>query len=599
MQKLLGAPLAVTVIAVTVFFTRLGGPPLWDEDEPRNAGCAAEMMDRGDWVVPVFNDQLRPHKPALLYWLMMTAYATMGVNEFSARFWSAALGVGTVLLTYLIGRRLFDRTGAFWSAAVLATMLMFGVAARAATPDSVLIFLSTLALLIYVYGSWRPADPADEGGAPQLIAGGFPADVGITAAMYAVMGLAVLDKGPVGCVLPTAVIGMFLLIKRLPPVNDDAEASRRSGVLMALRRIVRVFHPGHFLRTCGAMKPLVAIAAILLVAAPWYVWVTLRTDGAWTYGFFIEHNLGRALEPMEHHSGPFFYYVLAMMFGTFPWSILLVPAGIDLVRRLRAGDRRRDARIFALCWAGVYLGLFSLASTKLPSYITPAYPGVALLFGDYVSRLGRGLAHVSRGWLRASFAVLITVGAGIIIGVPLAAAKFLPSEQVVAVIGLIPVTGGILAWRWLETNQPARSMKSLLVTSLLFLTAVFGVAADRVGRHQRFNDIVSQLQSRSERPVLAAYGDFRSSWVFYAQQPIQQFGAGAGPDAAKFLAADHTHCLLTSRSRLSSLDRKLPDSVTVLAEASWFLKDDTLVLLGTSSDTASQVASGSTETITR
>ena len=146
--------LIISTIAGSIFFTNLGSAKLWDQDEPRNAGCAKEMLERGDWVVPIFNNQLRAQKPVLLYWLMMGAYSVLGVSEFSARFWSAALGLGTVLATYLIGRRLFNPTVGLLSAIVLASCTMFAVAARAATPDSLLIFCSTVALLIYVQGTF-------------------------------------------------------------------------------------------------------------------------------------------------------------------------------------------------------------------------------------------------------------------------------------------------------------------------------------------------------------------------------------------------------------------------------------------------------------
>ena len=144
----------ILLVTITVFFTNLGVPRLWDRDEPRNAGCAAEMLARNDWVVPIFNSQLRPHKPALLYWLMMSAYSVFGVNEFSARFWSALLAVGTCLATYMIGRRLFDSTIGLVSAIALATSMMFVVAARAATPDSVLVFCSTVSLMFFALGTF-------------------------------------------------------------------------------------------------------------------------------------------------------------------------------------------------------------------------------------------------------------------------------------------------------------------------------------------------------------------------------------------------------------------------------------------------------------
>ena len=120
------------------------------------------MLQRGDWVTPIFNDQLRHQKPALLYWLIMSAYGAFGVNEFAARFWSALLGVGTVLLTSLIGTRLYGRATGFWSGLLLATMLMFGVASRAATPDAPLIFFMTAGIACFVWFAFRPGSSEGE-----------------------------------------------------------------------------------------------------------------------------------------------------------------------------------------------------------------------------------------------------------------------------------------------------------------------------------------------------------------------------------------------------------------------------------------------------
>ena len=123
----------LALVGGVVLFSNLGGPRLWDRDEPRNAGCALEMRERGDWITPWFNDELRSHKPVLLYWLIMSAYAVFGVSEFSARFWSAALGLGSVWLTYAMGRRLFSPRVGLWAGVILCSTLMFDVAARAAT----------------------------------------------------------------------------------------------------------------------------------------------------------------------------------------------------------------------------------------------------------------------------------------------------------------------------------------------------------------------------------------------------------------------------------------------------------------------------------
>jgi len=115
MPQLIRHQVWIVLAALLVFFTNLGVPQLWDEDEPKNAECAREMMARGDWVVPTFNEQLRYDKPVLLYWLMMSAYQTFGVGEFGARFWSAVLAIGTTLVTYHLGRLLFRPQVGLWA----------------------------------------------------------------------------------------------------------------------------------------------------------------------------------------------------------------------------------------------------------------------------------------------------------------------------------------------------------------------------------------------------------------------------------------------------------------------------------------------------
>ena len=416
----------ILAVSSLVLFTNLGGPRLWDRDEPRNAGCAAEMMQRGDWVVPVFNAELRAHKPVLLYWLIMSAYGVFGVSEFAARFWSAALAVGTAMATYGIGRRLFHAQVGLWAAVILATSLMFDVAGRAATPDSALIFCSTAALLVYVLAAF-PANGTY-----------FPQRWWAAAAMYGLMGLAVLAKGPVGAVLPTAVIGMFLLIVRLP---ETVQSVHRPAWQRWLLQLVRPFSPSHFLRTCWSMRPLTAIMVILAVAGPWYAWVGWRTGGEFLRVFFGEHNLGRAAQAMEGHSGGLWYYPVAILVGFFPWSVFAAPVVTDVAARVRQRAPWSAGYVFALCWIGVYVGLFSLAQTKLASYVTPCYPALALLTACFVRHWTRGLAAGWRGWPAGAIVTLGLVGLVMAVALPLAAHRFLPGEEWLGLVGLIPLLG--------------------------------------------------------------------------------------------------------------------------------------------------------------
>ena len=436
------------------------------------------------------NAELRTHKPVLLYWLIMTAYSAFGVNEFSARFWSAVLAVGTSLCTYVIGRRLFDDRVGTWAGIIIATVLMFDVAGRAATPDSPLIFFSTLAITLYVLGTFPGGEVSDSRlhESRRFFLGWRSA-----AAMYGVMGIAMLAKGPVGLVLPTAVIGMFLLVTRLPTV--DVEPSQRAR-WFKLKRAASCFAPRHFLRTCWSMRPLSALGISLAVALPWYIWVGIRTDGEFLRGFFLEHNLGRATYAMEGHNGSILFYPVAILAGFFPWSVFAVPVILDTIRHGKENTKWTNGYIFAACWVGVYVGLFSFAKTKLPSYVTPCYPALALVTGCFVDRWTRSALATSRHWFRAAFGITSLVGVVFLVGVPIAAHRFLPGDEWLGVIGLIPLIAGVVALVHSERNQPRRAAYVFAGAAVLFTTLLFGGAARRVDRHQHNEVLLEAIAAR-------------------------------------------------------------------------------------------------------
>ncbi len=570
------APLAIVALASVVFFTNLGTPRLWDRDEPRNAGCAAEMLQRGDWVVPMFNAELRVHKPVLLYWFMMSAYSVFGVGEFGARFWSALLAVGTTLMTYQIGKRLFDREAGFWSAVVLATTLMFTVAARAATPDSVLIFFTTLATMIYVLAAF-PRHDVEPAAGPSERQTWYPQRWTTVALMYAVMGVAVLAKGPVGLVIPTACIGMFLLIMRLPTRNQATDETRPWWIRVPLA-MVRPFAPLHFLRTCWFMRPITAVLLCLAVALPWYIWVGLRTDGAWIQGFLLEHNVNRAMHAMEGHNGPFFYYIVAICIGFFPWSVFFAPTLIDAGRRIRNDHPWKPGLIFVACWAGVYLGLFSLAQTKLPSYITPCYPAVALLTGCFLYQYRRGEAYGPAALPKVATSIFVAVGAITLIALPIAAHIFLPGEEWLALIALIPLAGGIAVFVLQVRGRLNRAVTVYATSAALFVLVVMAFATVRIDRRRTFDEILGPIAAESAAPEVATLACMEPSWVFYAGRSIHEFPRDDADQARAFLDGEDAF-LITTAEVYAELEQELPSDVEVLASVDKFLDNDRLLLL--------------------
>ena len=444
------------LVAAIVLFTNLGGPRLWDRDEPRNAGCAREMLARGDWVVPTFNGELRTHKPVLLYWGMMSAYQLLGVNEFAARLPSALAAMVTVVCTFLIGSRLFGANAGMWSAIALATSLLFVMSGRAATPDAVLIACTTLAMTIYVFGAVpREAAAAEAVHAASRTKHWFPQRWWTVVAMYAAMGMAVLAKGPVGFLLPCAVIGLFLLFMRRPASDSPA-----TTFAQRVRRWLRPLGPRHFLATLWSMRPLTLIAVVVLVAGPWYWAVGAATGGQFLREFLLEHNVHRATSAMEGHAGNVFFYPVAILVGFFPWSVFTVPIVLDLRQHWRADPVRHPARLFAVCWIAVYVVSFSIARTKLPSYVTPCFPALALLAGDYLSRWEHR-AYSGR-WLRVGFACYAVIGLVMCTAVPVAAHRFLPGEEWLGFVGLVPlIGGGACLWARVSNAIPGKRRRAL------------------------------------------------------------------------------------------------------------------------------------------
>ncbi len=560
-----------------MFFVLLGGTRLWDVDEAIFAETAREMAARGDAVVPYFNGQLFTHKPPLLYWGMMAAYRLFGTTEFAARLTSALCGVATVLVTHLLGRRLFVPAVGAWAGFILATCLQFALIARAATPDSLLVLFTSLAMLALVSGCslWSSSDELVPRRVPQTSTIGY-------ALAYASMAIGSLAKGPVAIVLPTGVWAMFLLsVTYEPPLTRPGTHRVVRGVL----GVCAFFSPRRVLGTLWSMRPCMALAIVLLLAGPWYVLVGIKTQGEWITGFFGVHNFGRFLQPMDNHRGIPGYYLLSILGGLFPWSIFLSPMTWHLVQRLKRQDPRGRGDLLIVCWIGVWVGFFSLSSTKLPSYIAPAYPALAMSAARFLHQWLRQPASVARNWLRAAFAVCGVVGLTMMIALPLVLQSQLSHQQeyVWSLVGLPLVVAAATAWLCHERGRCSAAAYTLATAAPLFVVALLGLAAVRVDRFQTTPPLAARLRSVSDAAgevVLGSYEYFRPSLVFYTEQPIAEFNQPADirdffvqhPGQAYLITMDEPY-----RERLASI---LPPDVVILDSSRRFLQSGQVLLLG-------------------
>ncbi len=623
--------LFISLVAASVFFTNLGAAKLWDRDEPRNAGCAIEMMQRGDWVTPMFNDELRGQKPVLTYWLIMSAIAVFGEGEFAARFWSAMLGVGTVLLTYLWVRHLFFAQLARWAALILSTTLMFAVASRAATPDAPLIFFSTLALTLYVVTTFLPSNATDWdqlfrcelAGRLRVPGRWFPRSLGAMA-VYAAMAFGVLAKGPVAVVLPSIIIGLFILIessraKRVGSVSQDLLP--KSRVRAAFSRLWAVINPKHFARAVWQMQPWWLLLAVALIAMPWFVWVGVRTEGEFLRQFFFREHFERATTAMEGHSGGLWFYPVAIVAGVFPWSIVIVPAMILLWRFKTLVEEKPEMHwpgglTLAMVWTALQVGVLSLANTKLPSYVTPCYPAVAVLLALVPVELECQRWRMRAIWIRAGFATWCIVGVAISLALYYLTAVYLawPVGWLPA-LGAVLVLGGIAAWIAWEKGQQISAARVALAGSWAFIVLAFGFVTTDISGQRTTDDLWEVARVQQDPPgVLASYRDLESTWVYYAGRPIwETVPGGLHPTSARSLERKNfwdakpkvavanllqVHpgsCIVTPEKHLEELLSQVPSNYAPVARRPDFLTNQTLVLVGPTSASDAAAYGGAAE----
>jgi 4-amino-4-deoxy-L-arabinose transferase-like glycosyltransferase len=346
------------------------------------------------------------------------------------------------------------------------------------------------------------------------------------------------------------------------------------------------------------MRPLTALTVSLAVALPWYIWVGVRTDGEFLRGFFFEHNLSRAMQTMEGHRGNLLFYPLAILVGFFPWSVFAAPTLLDAVRNARRDEGSRAGYVFLACWVGVYVGLFSLAKTKLPSYVTPCYPGLAIATGCFIDRWTRDAALVSRLWMRVALSVSILVGIGLLVALPILAASELPGEVWLGLIGLVPLGGGLAALILAERGQPARSAVVFATAATAFVTLLFGVAAARVDRHQTNHLLLAAIDSRSANPHVASFGLLEPTWVFYGGRPVEELPyvdssptmpscievdgkwlPKPTPQVDQLLREPSDLFIITTDGLVPEFESRHPGQFEVIAEEPYFLKSGQLVVL--------------------
>ena len=512
----------IIAAAALVFFTNLGATALWDEDEPIYATCAREMLQRNDWVVPRFNGTLFPEKPPLMFWTMIAGFKVFGINEFGSRVGSAILGILTALATYHLGRRLFSAKVGLWAGLIIPATFIFTVSARAATVDCALALVTLLSVYCFVLseaGKIAPL-PVGDGAIRDCLRGWF-----WLALMYACFGVAVLAKGPIGLLLPAAGIGFYVMVvNHLRRIDAKPRTRMRNRGLRGLVWTAGLVNPLNFLRSLWQLRPLTGCVVVLLVAAPWYILVDQRTHGEFTAQFFSMFNLRPFSQPFLGHRGPFWYHLPVLLIGFFPWSVFMGPTLIDWTQRIRQRHPWWPAYLLLACWSAAFFIFWSICKTKLPHYLLPIYPALALATAAFVDHWLAEPAILGRRSVWIAWGITIVVGLGFVGAFPILATLFLPGEGSIGLVGLILTVGGGVSLYLVQHQRRLPGMVVFAATAVLFITAIFGFAALRIDRHQNARALLAKIHADSPgQPTLMAYRFLQKSYVYYAGRPVDYY----------------------------------------------------------------------------
>ncbi len=464
---------ALLLLFALVWFANLDYRRLVHPDEGRYAEIPREMIVTGDWITPRLDGIQYFEKPALQYWLTAAAYRAFGVHAWTARLWPALAGfLGVVFIGY-VGWRLGGPTLGLYSAAVLGGCLWYAGNAHILTLDAGLTLWMTLGLGAFFIAQ-RTDDP-DKRRAWMW-------------ATWIALALATLSKGLIGIVLPGMALVAYSVVTR------DWALWRRLHLVSGL-------------------------LLFLVIAAPWFIAVSLRNPGYFDF-FFVHEHFTRFLTSEHRRTGAWWYFVPILVVGLLPWTVVFFAT---LARTWNLSSRELHGfswQRFALVWSAVIFVFFSASGSKLPSYILPIFPALALTIGWQLATLSEAtLARLTLPLVVA--AGLVTIAS--FVGYPALVARIADARQPAELLlaygpwiqwGLaVAFAGGVIGWWWLRRARRTAAVLAVALSSL-------------IGAQVMLSGYDVLAETRSSEPILArisaTHGPLRNDVPFYTVRMYDQ-----------------------------------------------------------------------------
>ena len=335
--------LLVVVLVALTWFHALGDRPLAEPDEGRYAEIPREMVASGDWLTPRLNGFKYFEKPALQYWLTAAGFEAFGQYDWVARLWPALLGFIGALWAGFLGLRLYGRKAGYYAFLITASSLLYFALGHILTLDMSFSVLMTLGIGALVLAQ-RQRDEHPRATRNWMLFA------------WAMLGLAVLTKGLAGVVLPGAAVFLYML----------------------WQRDWTLFKSLHLIK---------GLLLLLLVTAPWFIEVS-RENPTFAWFFFVHEHFDRYLTTVHHRDAPVWYFVPLFALGGMPWLVSWLRGVFQpfATRFDGAAAGGFDAARLIWVYAAFIFVFFSLGHSKLPAYILPIFPLLAVLAGRALAK---------------------------------------------------------------------------------------------------------------------------------------------------------------------------------------------------------------------
>lgn len=610
MKRLFRQQALLIVVALVLFFTSLGRCGLFDNGESTMAGGVAAMVRAGDWIVPTFNGVPETGYPILAYWFMRISFQIFGINEFAARLPSSVLSVGTALLAYHLGSKLYSPAIGFLAGIIFCTCLAISAFGRAATPESTQIFFETLALTCYVWiVAWQrkghfnsdPAaedvsasneQPASTDQGDEVVSAArrkqnlmVPATWQLAAPMYVAMGLATLAKGPTGFGLPCVTILIFLLISVRNEELEQELLKAPSGAWWrrGIMTISQILRPRAILEVSRNLHLLIGIGIVAAIALPWYLAVGALTSGTWIQKFLWSPIVDRVIGLQGGLIWlPIYaiYVPVVILACCFPWAVFLPTAIYQLRERLDDDEPWSESDRLLSCWLGVWAIDFLLFGAELPNSALRILPAAALILARYLHDWEREEGDTGAYSFNLCCKALGASGIVMILGFYIAAYLYFWGEEWLGLIGAVPLIGAYVAIKFLDNDQRRKVVQTVVVTAVITAVLIVDVAPSRIRRFQDSPQFLADARrfAESNDVNLATYQYFEPSLVFYTGKNVLVLNTSR--EVADFMSG-HRHAFVVTRaSKHNELRDDLQSNVGELSRRRNFLGREELILLG-------------------